>query len=178
MSHPQQMNFVSSIKEKFPNSFFNSSVLEVGSLNINGTVRVFFENCNYVGIDVGEGKGVDIVCEGQNYDAPDESFDTVISCESFEHNPHWKETFNNMIRLCKKEGIVIFTCATEGRPEHGTARTKPKDCPLTIAKGWDYYKNLVENDFSSNFCLDDIFSQYEFSNNLDSFDLYFWGIKK
>lgn len=178
MSHPQQINYIKSLKEKFKSNFINSKVLEIGSLDINGSIRPFFENCQYIGIDVGEGPGVDIVCEGQDYNVDDCSFDTVISCECFEHNPHWKETFNNMIRICKKNGVIIFTCATDGRPEHGTTRTKPKDCPLTIARGWDYYKNLVETDFSSNFCLDDIFLQYEFSNNLESFDLYFWGIKK
>lgn len=178
MSHPQQMNFVSSLKNKFPNSFCDSTVLEIGSLNINGTVRVFFENCNYTGIDIGKGKDVDIVVEGQHYNAPDNSFDTVISCESFEHNPYWEETFSNMIRLCKSNGVIIFSCATTGRKEHGTTRTKPKDSPLTIAKGWDYYKNLTEQDFRSSFQLDDIFSTYEFSTNTESFDLYFWGVKK
>lgn len=178
MSHIQQLNYVSNLKEKFKNNFENCSVLEIGSLNINGTIRIFFNNCQYVGVDVGPGKDVDVVCEGQNYNAPYNSYDTVISCECFEHNPFWIETFNNMINLCKDNGLIIFTCATTGRPEHGTSRTKPKDSPLTIKKGWDYYKNLTENDFRLNFKFDDVFKDYEFSCDMEAYDLYFWGIKK
>lgn len=178
MAHPQQLNYITTIKDRFKENFENSRILEIGSLNINGTIRTFFNNCEYIGLDVGEGKGVDIVCEGQKYDAPSESFDTVISCECFEHNPYWLETFNNMTRLCKPGGLVIMTCATTGRKEHGTSRTSPKDSPLTINKGWDYYKNLTKSDFIDNIQLTVLFEQYEFSEDNEAHDLYFWGIKK
>ena len=46
-------------------------------------MRTMFSDCEYVGIDVGEGKGVDIVCQGQEYDAPDETFDVCASGEWF-----------------------------------------------------------------------------------------------
>jgi hypothetical protein len=46
------MNFVNSVKMKYPNNFENVRVLEIGSYNVNGTVRVFFDKCEYVGIDV------------------------------------------------------------------------------------------------------------------------------
>lgn len=178
MAHPQQREFILKVKDKFPKFFKGKSVLEVGSLNINGTVRDFFEECKYVGIDVAEGPGVDVVCQGQEYNEKDASFDVTCSAECFEHNPYWCETFENMIRLCKKKGLVFFTCATEGRPEHGTSRTDPDSSPLTISIGWDYYKNLTENDFLEKINLDDYFSSYEFSIGHENFDLYFWGIKK
>jgi len=178
MAHTQQLTYISSIKEKFKNNFENSTVLEIGSLNINGSIRQFFDNCNYTGIDVGPGKDVDIVCEGQTYNALDNSADTVISCECFEHNPFWAETFFNMLRICRSGGIIIFTCATTGRKEHGTTRTSPADSPLTIGKGWDYYRNLVKEDFERIADLNSLFSNFEFSSNSSSKDLYFWGIKK
>lgn len=177
MSHSQQLDFIKSVKDSFPTYFNNSKILEIGSLDINGSVRPFFTKCEYIGIDVGPGPGVDVVCEGQNYSAPDDSFDTVISCECFEHNPYWLETFLNMIRICKKNGLVIFTCATTGRKEHGTTRTSPADSPLTIGKGWDYYKNLTEIDFKENITLSLYFKDFKFSINEKSKDLYFWGIK-
>ena len=177
MSHPEQLQFVTSVKEKYPLKFRNAKVLEVGSLDINGSVRQFFTSCTYIGIDVGEGRGVDVVAEGQSYDGKTNSFDTTISCECFEHNPHWVDTFNNMIRMTKKGGLIIMTCATTGRPEHGTTRTKPKDSPLTIGKGWDYYQNLTEDDFTTAIDLSK-FSTYEFSTDDIAKDLYFYGIKK
>lgn len=175
MAHIEQRNFVERIKSNYPVFFTKKKVLEVGSLNINGTLRVFFKDCDYIGIDVGEGPGVDIVCEGQNYDAPDESYDVVCSAECFEHNPYWIETFKNMIRLCKKNGFIFFTCATDGRPEHGTTRTTPLDSPLTL--DWDYYKNLNEIDFRNEIDFDSYFKLYGFEVDNQSHDLYFWGIK-
>jgi SAM-dependent methyltransferase len=143
VSHKEQTDFVAAVKDKYPEFFAGKRVLEVGSLNINGTVRDFFADCDYVGCDLGEGPGVDIVCAGQDLDFPDNSFDTVCSCECFEHNPAYKETFRNMVRMLKPGGLLFFTCATTGRPEHGTKRTTPGDAPFC----GDYYQNLVASDF-------------------------------
>jgi hypothetical protein len=131
MSHLEQLAFVASVKEKYPHFFNSVPVLEVGSLDINGSVRQFFTDCDYTGIDLAEGPSVDIVAQGQDFDLPDKTFVTSISGECFEHNPYWSETFMNMHRLTS--GILIFTCATEGRHEHGTARTTPSDSPFTQA---------------------------------------------
>ena len=186
MSHIEQQQYIEQVQSKFPNSFNSKKVLEVGSLNINGTVRQFFTACEYVGIDVGAGPCVDIVCGGQEYDAPDASFDTIISCECFEHNPFWFETFENMIRMCKSGGLVIMTCAGTDREEHGTLRTSPHNSPLTVDLGWgNYYRNLNEFDFKVKMKLDDYFSEHEFSEvihsgeaNPNAKDLYFWGLRK
>lgn len=177
MAHPQQRRFVESVKIIFPKFFKSKKILEIGSLDINGSVRDLFENCDYLGIDVGEGPSVDLVCEGQNYDAPNETFDVALSTECFEHNPYWLETFMNMIRVTKSKGLVFFTCATDGRGEHGTTRTSPADSPLTVGKGWEYYMNLNEGHFKSiNF--DSHFVTHSFSTESDFHDLYFFGIKR
>lgn len=176
MAHREQAAYIASIKERFPEVFSGGRVLEVGSLNINGTVRDFFRADEYVGVDVGKGPGVDVVISGDEYD-DQKPFDCVISCECFEHNPKWKETFLNMVRLCKKGGLVVFTCATTGRPEHGTERTTPQDSPLTIAKGWNYYKNLTAEDFLQSIAISEMFSEWMFDDNPQSCDLYFYGIK-
>ena len=178
MSHQQQLYFINHVKSKFPSYFSNKKVLEVGSLNINGSVRPFFENCEYIGIDVDAGKDVDIVCQGEVYNAPNDFFDVTLSCECFEHNPSWKDTFENMIRMTKSNGLVIMTCATTGRAEHGTARTSPADSPLTIGKGWDYYKNLTMEDFTAEFNFPTLFSEYQFQMEISNCDLYFYGIKR
>jgi SAM-dependent methyltransferase len=170
------MEYVSSIKSNYPDYFKNKKVLEVGSLDINGSVRIFFDECEYTGIDVGEGNGVDVVCEGQTFQGETNFYDVVISCECFEHNPYWIETFENMYRMCKPAGLIVMTCATTGRNEHGTTKRAPHKSPLTVVRGWDYYKNLTEEDFRKNIDFDDIFSEYKFSDNKISSDLYFFGI--
>jgi SAM-dependent methyltransferase len=178
MAHPQQFNYIEKIKLLYPTNFINVNVLEVGSLNINGSIRTFFTNCNYLGIDVGSGNGVDLVCEGQTLDHPNNTYDTIGSCECFEHNPYWVETFINMHRMTKPNGLVFMTCATTGRAEHGTTRSNPQDSPLTTGKGWDYYRNLTEEDFRKELDIDNMFSTYKFELSNTHPDLYFYGIKK
>jgi SAM-dependent methyltransferase len=180
--HREQRNFIKRISIKFSKYFHNAKVLDVGSLNINGCVKEFTFSCDYTGIDVGPGNNVDVVCPGQDFNDPEESYDMVCSSECFEHNPFWVETFRNMIRLCKSEGFVFFTCSTTGRKEHGTKEALPLASPLTVELGWNYYKNLEEKDFREHFNFDEIFQKYKFivniSESLDLYDLYFWGIKK
>jgi SAM-dependent methyltransferase len=177
MAHKEQAEYIASVKTRFPQFFHRGRVLEVGSLNINGTVRDFFDAEEYIGIDIGEGPGVDVVSGGHKYKSK-KKFDCVISCECFEHNPYWEATFANMVSLTKNGGLVIFTCATTGRPEHGTSRTTPQDSPLTIAEGWSYYRNLTQENFEGMFNFDFMFKEKCFSLNSSSCDLYFWGIKK
>ena len=185
MAHPEQQEFVESVKQTRPEFFKGKKVLEVGSLNINGSIRPLFEKCEYLGVDVGEGEGVDLVCQGQELDHPDETYDVAASTECFEHNPYWAETFANMVRMTKKEGLVFFTCATDGRHTHGT-RSSHRECsPLTVQLGEgeqkeydNYYMNLNEEHFKEKFNFEELFSSHEFGVNRTSCDLYFWGIKK
>jgi SAM-dependent methyltransferase len=178
MAHEEQLAFVELVSDCLPMFFRGSRVIEVGSLDINGTVRKFFTDCSYTGLDVAPGPGVDLVCQGQDYDGPTESFDTVISCEAMEHNPYWQETFKNMVRLCKGGGLVLMTCATTGRREHGTTRSESGSSPNTVNLGWEYYRNLVPGDFKAAFDLDKLFIQHRFFSNWRSFDLYFCGIAR
>ena len=171
MSHQSQLDFVASLKKSHPQYFSNQKVLEIGSLDINGSIRQFFDNCSYIGVDLGEGKGVDLVEYGEKLEFPDNTFDVVASCECFEHNPEWIATFNNMARMCN--GLVIMTCATTGRPEHGTSRTSRSDAPFC----GDYYRNLTEHDIKSS-CDMSKFIEYGFSTCDSPADLYFWGITK
>lgn len=170
MAHRYQMEFCRYVKNTYEDYFSDKKILEVGSLQLGGGgIRQLFNNCEYIGIDVGEGEGVDIACAGQDYDAPDESFDVTCSTECFEHNPFWRETFANMIRMTKPNGLVFMTCATTGRPEHGTTRTTPQHSPLTVKNmKWEYYRNLEESDFYDAYeeSFDEIFEEYEFHSTL------------
>ena len=79
MSHKQQLDFISEVKKHHPEYFNSTKVLEVGSYNVNGTIRIFFENCQYLGIDVGPGKDVDFVCQGEDLDSPDNTYDVTVT---------------------------------------------------------------------------------------------------
>jgi SAM-dependent methyltransferase len=171
------MRFVMQTMGQYPDAFMENKVLEVGSLNINGSVRGFFFNAHeYIGCDVGPGPGVDIVCPGEELTYPDNYFDTSITTECFEHNPNWVETFENMWRMTRPGGLIVMTCAAEGRPEHGTSRSDIGSSPLTVENGQEYYKNLMEPDFRREFDLDNMFKTVYFEYEPYAYDLYFRGV--
>lgn len=175
MAHFQQLEFVKTFSDFFiKNKKIN--ILELGSFNYNGSIRQFFPGSEYTGVDVINGNDVDIVYDGKNFDFKENTFDLCISCECFEHNPYWKENFLDLIKFTKYDGFVIITCATLGRPEHGTTRTDLHSSPGSMNK-WNYYKNLSAKDFKKN-NLNKYFSSYCIWENKISRDLYFAGKKK
>lgn len=179
MAHPQQINFCESIRKTHQEHFVGKRVLDCGSLDINGNNRYLFTGCEYIGIDVGTGPNVDMVTPIHKF-YDNYGFDTIISTECFEHDMYYLQSLENIIRLLHPGGMFLFTCASTGRPEHGTERTSPANSPLTAAlDGWEnYYKNLTITDIINSIDVDDIFHRYGFEFNGETCDLYFWGIKK
>ncbi|MGH9560189.1 MAG: class I SAM-dependent methyltransferase [Terracidiphilus sp.] len=177
MAHAQHLQFVQMAAKHLADDFLNIRILEIGSYNVNGSIRPFFSGGTYVGIDIIAGPDVDVVCPGETFADPDETYDLTLSCECFEHNPKWYETFLNMYRMTKPGGIVLFTCATTGRLEHGTKRTLPTSSPGNQEVGWNYYRNLKQRDFTSRLAFADLFKEYTFLTNAASQDLYFIGRK-
>lgn len=184
MAHKEQRDFCIKVKNKFPDFFKNKKVLDIGSLDINGSNRDLFENCDYLGIDVGEGRNVDLISVGHLFQGPDEYFDTIISTEVFEHDMFYEKTIQNIMRMLKPGGLFLFTCAAPGRPEHGTRRSGEHCAPLLIqiSEDWaDYYKNLEDNDIKQINGFNQTFPDGVFElNNIHieiPADLYFYGIK-
>ena len=82
--------------------------------------------------------------------------------------------------MLKADGLFVFTCASTGRPEHGTRQCKPHQSFGTlsdIVDMRDYYKNLTEYDIDAVLSLKDSFSVFKTYYNTFSKDLYFVGIK-
>ena len=92
-------------------------VLEIGSYNVNGSVRPLFWSADtYVGIDLRPGLGVDRVGRAADYDAT--GFDLVVCCETLEHDPEPAMTIDAAWRALKPGGHVILTAASHTRPPH------------------------------------------------------------
>ena len=185
MAHTEQREFCESVKNKFPDYFKNKKVLDIGSLNINGCNRELFENCDYTGIDVGDGPNVDIISVGHLFNAPDETYDTIISTEVFEHDMFYEKTIQNVMRMLKPDGLFVFTCAAPGRPEHGTIRQGEHCAPLLkqISEEWaHYYKNLTPDDFkvipNFNETFTNVYFEVKDTDIEIPSDLYFYGTKK
>jgi hypothetical protein len=107
-------------QEQYPEYFKNvENVLEVGSFNVNGSVRDYFSDItNYIGLDWRPGPCVDVVMLAHKYE-PDIKFDTIISASMMEHDPFYKESITNMIRLLSERGGLFLSwgAAREGAHE-------------------------------------------------------------
>ncbi len=112
--HREANQFVISVKKQYPEFFSGKKVLEVGSLDINGSVRQFFDGCDYTGIDIGEGKGVDHVSKAHEYVCP-ETHDVIISTEMLEHDKFWTDSLKRMYDNLKVGGLLILTVLVVAR---------------------------------------------------------------
>jgi SAM-dependent methyltransferase len=178
VSHPEQLGFFGLVEEANRPLINGGRILEIGSYDVNGSVRqIFAGRREYIGVDLREGPGVDRVGFGHKLDLPNAFFDVSISGECFEHDPHWVQTILNMCRMTRPGGLVAFTCASSGRPEHGTRRTDRQESPGTQAQGLDYYQNLTEQDFTQGLELASLFSDWAFWYLPTTFDLYFAGVR-
>ena len=179
MAHKEQKEFCLSVKRQFPEYFVKKTVLDIGSGDVNGNNNHYFEDCFVLGNDIGYGPNVHLL--GFAHDLPfiDDYFDMIISTECLEHDREYSKTLNAAVRMLKSGGLYLFTCATTGRPEHGTSKSKPYQAFSTRIDGLeDYYKNLTEGDIREVLDVGKYFSEYEFSVNNTHHDLYFWGIKR
>lgn len=146
--HKEVKDYIEKIKLRFPDKFKDVSVLEFGSLNVNGTPRFFFDNCFYVGVDKIAGEGVDIVSNAHEYET-DERFDVVITTEMLEHDENAEKSIQNALRLLKDGGLFIGTAANVNREPHYAY--------LNYGNGVadEYYKN-ISREFLENIGIKDI----------------------
>ena len=177
MAHPAQEEFIKNCFSRFNHKLINSkNILEVGSQDINGSVKNYFPNLTsktWVGLDIGYGKGVDFVIPGEMVQLPNGWADIAISSECFEHAKNWSKILLNMIRITHSQSLIILTFAGEGRPAHGTIDSEIISSPYTD----NYYKNIDILDLTSTLNLNKYFSKYAIETNLIDGDTYFWGLR-
>jgi SAM-dependent methyltransferase len=177
MAHAEQQGFCNRVKQQFPTHFENVKVLDCGSYDVNGNNRYLFSNCDYTGIDLMPGPNVTEVSAIHEYlIGTSNVFDLIISTECFEHDMHFKKSIKRIMELLKPSGLFLFTCATVGRPRHGTVNHSPGDSPPTVAQGgtWGkYYRNVPIKDATR---IGKKFSKH--GVEINGHDLYFWGHNK
>lgn len=93
-------------------------VLEIGSRNINGSVRpLFAQAASYTGVDLQDGPGVDVQADFATYEhgmAP-----SVIVCtEVLEHSPVAFSLVRRAAGHLLPGGWLLLTCATDPRAAH------------------------------------------------------------
>jgi hypothetical protein len=104
-----------------PEMFKGKTIIEVGSYDVNGSVRDAVEASkpkSYLGVDFIAGPRVDQVIDAVDLvkEFGKNSFDVVISTEMLEHAEHWRVCVNNMKDLTKD--LLIITTRGPGFPLH------------------------------------------------------------
>lgn len=100
------------------------SVIEVGSRDLNGSIRCHFPAATWTGLDLHSGPSVDLVMDALDY-TPADLVDLVIIAEVFEHCPYWGEVLHHVANWLKPSGRIIITAAGPGRDPHSAIHGGP-----------------------------------------------------
>lgn len=101
-----------------PERIKGARVLEVGSLDVNGSLRSHVEALQpseYVGMDLHGGRGVDVVGVEN---LPTHLADVVICTEVLEHAEDWKALVSLLKDRVKTGGLILVTTRGPGFPRH------------------------------------------------------------
>lgn len=93
----------------------DKDVLEVGALDVNGSVRQMVEAAgprSYLATDMRPGPGVDKVIDAANL--PESSADLVISTEMLEHAQNWIPALVGMRNALRDGGVLVLTTRGPG----------------------------------------------------------------
>lgn len=102
-------------------------VLDIGGADVNGTVHEIVRLRRAIEpvidvLDVAPGPGVTIVADATNlggWNDRRETYDLIISTETFEHVKFWRRIVVGAYAGLKPGGWFVGTCAAIGRRPHG-----------------------------------------------------------
>jgi len=103
--------------KKFAGDYVSAKdkVLDVGSLDINGSYADLFKN--YTGLDIVPGKNVAVVAKKPHtWDLKGSAFDVVVSGQAFEHIEFPDKTMKEINRVLKPGGYCCIIAPSAGPP--------------------------------------------------------------
>lgn len=111
------------LKYSNPEEFRGKRVLDVGSYDVNGSLREFIHPwypAEYVGTDMRAGPGVDYVIDATRLETVfgQQRFDAVICTEMLEHAEDWKSVVKALKAVMAPGAVLYLTTRSEGFPLH------------------------------------------------------------
>ena len=134
-----QKNVYEFVEKVVSENNIKGKILDVGSLDINGSVKAIFKDCEYIGIDIRAGKNVDRIMDSHYLSFDKQTFDCVVCCEMLEHDKDPFATLAEIYRVLKDRGFLIITAAGIGFPKH--------DCPEDFWRFTDSGMRFLLDDF-------------------------------
>lgn len=128
--HDNNRKWLTDLRRDYPEHFHKARVLEIGSRiwgdPPNDTIRPFFTECAYLGVDKVNGPGVDLCIDHidllDDYsvlgDLDDARVDTLAIFSVFEHDPVWRETLAVARRWLRPGGLLVTCFGAEGNLPH------------------------------------------------------------
>lgn len=135
-----------------PEEVQDRTVLEVGALDVNGSVRPLvsaLQPRSYTGVDLRAGPGVDEICDAADLVARfgANSFDLLISTELLEHVRDWRKVIGEFKQILKPGGRLLITTRSRGFPYHAFPddfwRYEPSDFQIIFS---DFECKVIESD--------------------------------
>ena len=119
----------------------HARVLDVGSLDVNGSFRALVESkgWEYTGLDVVAGKNVDVVSSEFEYPFPDGWFDIVISGSTMEHVTAIWRWVPELARLLRPGGLLVIVTHMAW-----DVHQWPVDCWRILPDGMKYLFDVTE----------------------------------
>lgn len=109
-------------------------ILDLGGMDVNGSLRqVAPAHCTYIGADMAQGKGVDVlVTDTTRLPFEDNAFDVIVSSSCLEHDDFFWLTFNEMLRVLKPNGFIYLNV-----PSNANYHRYPND-------SWRFYPDSAK----------------------------------
>ncbi len=128
--HQSSLEHIGRLVQTHLNRTQSLRIIDIGSYDVNGSYKVFFEapHWHYTGVDLSPGPNVDMVLASP-YRLPfaSHSVDVIVSGQAFEHIEFFWLTWLEMTRVLRPGGLIFLVAPSRG-PEH----RYPQDC-------WRFY---------------------------------------
>ena|SRR5258708_14395630 len=87
------------------------SVADIGCGEQPLKEKILKLGANYIGFDIQQNTNntVDVICFAEDLKSADMAFDVVLCTEVLEHVNDYKKSFAELVRVLKKDGILIIT---------------------------------------------------------------------
>lgn len=110
------------------------TVMELGSLDMNGTARDYMRAASWIGVDRIDGDAVDIHCAAAETRFIAEQFDVILCTSMLEHDPTWRESLSHNLQWLRPGGHLFLSWGAEGNVHH---EPEPfKEVPVADVVAW------------------------------------------